>query len=149
MLIRKYRGKTLREALDLVRADLGGDATVLSTRNVRRGLLASGVTPSAPPAPRPPAARRPAMDSASVNRLLSPVRQELRVLRSELRDLARRERGGRPEIKDLLERLRSDSEELRRMVAALKEENGALKEALGGRGAAAADDDPLVRRLLD
>ncbi|TWT65402.1 Flagellar biosynthesis protein FlhF [Posidoniimonas polymericola] len=37
--IKTYRAKNLRDALDLIRADLGPEASVLHTREVRRGLL--------------------------------------------------------------------------------------------------------------
>jgi flagellar biosynthesis protein FlhF len=39
MLVRRYRGKNLREALDNVRDDLGEEATILATRKVRKGLI--------------------------------------------------------------------------------------------------------------
>ncbi|TWT31263.1 Flagellar biosynthesis protein FlhF [Posidoniimonas corsicana] len=39
MSIKTYRAKNMRDALDLIRADLGPDAAVLHTRDVRRGLL--------------------------------------------------------------------------------------------------------------
>lgn len=39
MMIRTYRAKTIQEALDLVRRDLGPDAAVLHTREVRPGML--------------------------------------------------------------------------------------------------------------
>ena len=39
MDIRTYRGRTLQEALQHVRRDLGPDAAVLHTREVRRGIL--------------------------------------------------------------------------------------------------------------
>ena len=43
MRIRKFEGANMREALERVRKDLGAEAMVVSTRNVRRGLLGSGV----------------------------------------------------------------------------------------------------------
>ena len=43
MLIRKYRAKNLKEALQRVKADLGEEATVLSHQTVRVGLLSKQV----------------------------------------------------------------------------------------------------------
>ncbi len=63
MLIRKYRAKNLKEALNRVKVDLGDDATVLSTRTIRVGLLSNQVEVTATPAevkargPRPRPAR--------------------------------------------------------------------------------------------
>ncbi len=39
MLLRTYRADTLNEALSLVRADLGQDATIVASRRVHRGFL--------------------------------------------------------------------------------------------------------------
>jgi flagellar biosynthesis protein FlhF len=41
MRIRRYRAKSLREAFDLIRADLGSEAVIISTRNVAAGVEVS------------------------------------------------------------------------------------------------------------
>ncbi|MCC6748501.1 MAG: hypothetical protein IT371_12630 [Deltaproteobacteria bacterium] len=107
MLIRKYSGKNLREALARVKADLGDEATVLDTRTVRDGLLSSRVeiTAALSPLPMPPATMQPPPAPArparpegreahaqgtpvtevqQIARFLSPIRQEIRALRSEM-----------------------------------------------------------------
>jgi flagellar biosynthesis protein FlhF len=40
MHIRSYRAKTIQEAIELIRGDLGPEAVVLHTREAPRGLLA-------------------------------------------------------------------------------------------------------------
>jgi flagellar biosynthesis protein FlhF len=40
MHIRSYRARTIQEAVELIRGDLGPDAVVLHTREAPRGILA-------------------------------------------------------------------------------------------------------------
>lgn len=76
--IKTYRAKNLSEALNLIRADLGPEASVLHTREVRRGLLgrmlhgaqievAASATVDVPSrfAPEPVAAEPPVLAAAS------------------------------------------------------------------------------------
>jgi flagellar biosynthesis protein FlhF len=113
--IRKYRAPTMREALAEAKRELGPDALILSTRELRRGVLGSEVevtaaiddgsdvseqpaqaygpgskvhssTPAfaAAPAPAPPSG----LAEMDVERIIAPLRAELRSLRSMLRPMA-------------------------------------------------------------
>jgi flagellar biosynthesis protein FlhF len=117
MRIRKFEGADMREALALVKRELGPDAMVVATRQVRRGLMGTGIEVTAAieddgPAAPPPAAAygpTPAFVSASppeppraaasggpaaqisdgdVERIMAPLRSELRSLRSLVRGMA-------------------------------------------------------------
>ena len=114
MLVRKYRAKTLKDALGRVKADLGAEATVLSSRTVRVGLLSNQVEVTATPArlsgalaggaPRPAVSPRPAppppprlplrpatadkLPQREINRLLSPLRREIRNLSTQVQLLS-------------------------------------------------------------
>lgn len=98
MKILKYQASSVREALTQIREELGEGAMVISTRDVRRGLLGKGVEVSvaldsdAAPTPGPKSHRAsPAMGAgyslgdADVERIMAPLRSELRSLRSLLR----------------------------------------------------------------
>jgi flagellar biosynthesis protein FlhF len=107
MRILKFEGATMREALANVKAELGDQAVVVSTRQIKKGLLGSAFEIAAAidddqPAPRGPAftgsgaptpnlARRnpaPAPTSLTddeVERAVAPLRAELRSLRAMMR----------------------------------------------------------------
>lgn len=92
MRIQKFEADNMRDALAQVKRALGPEAIVISTREIRRGLLGTGIEVTAaldpdessekPPPPRPtspaPAARVPAAD---IERVVGPLRSELRSLR--------------------------------------------------------------------
>lgn len=99
MKICKYQAASMREAVAQVRRELGPDAMVVATRQVRRGLLGTGVEVTAAididepndgdgnqqgQAPR--AAQ--GLSETDVERIMAPLRSELRSLRSLLRPLA-------------------------------------------------------------
>jgi flagellar biosynthesis protein FlhF len=111
--IRKYRAPTMREALAEAKRELGPDALILSTRELRRGVLGSEVevtaaiddgsdiaTSDAPaqsygasgkatsPAPAPVAAPAAGLAEIDVERIIAPLRAELRSLRSMVRPMA-------------------------------------------------------------
>ena len=106
MKICKFQGANMREAIASVRRELGPDAMVVATRPVRRGLLGGGIevtaaididepspslTPSSAahdPAPPPAEERRPAISDQDVERIMAPLRSELRSIRSMLRPLS-------------------------------------------------------------
>jgi flagellar biosynthesis protein FlhF len=89
MKIKKFEGATMRDAIAKVKAELGEHAVIVATREVRKGLLGSGVEISAaidederigptmggPAAPRDP----------DVEKLIEPLRSELRSLRAMVR----------------------------------------------------------------
>ncbi len=111
MKIRKFVAADMREALDEIKRELGSEAMIVATKPVRRGLLGSGVEvtaaleqaddgePSGPTmrAPQPPPRAKtstPApsgptergLSDSDVERIMMPLRSELRAIRSLLRD---------------------------------------------------------------
>ena len=96
MLIRTYRAKNLKEALGRVKEELGDQATILSARSIRTGLLSSQMeVTAAPPDPSPAMRPRPEpqaevgqhFNAQQMSKMLSPLRLELRALHAELRAL--------------------------------------------------------------
>jgi len=106
MRLRKYQAATMRDAIAEVKRDLGADAMIVATRQISRGLRGPGVEvtaaidPDATEAAAPPPALRDdgagpethgargtgrALEEADVERILLPLRSELRSLRSALR----------------------------------------------------------------
>ncbi len=151
MDVKTYRAATLHEALSLVRRDLGPDAAVLHTREVRLqrlfGLLggqrvievtaSSHVNvPSRFPSPQPAAAApraaepEPAAIAASAETLPSGVHGQLQDLQQMVRELCRQSRSDRPrDLPDSLFRLFAElidadlSEELaRELVERVRDE---------------------------
>lgn len=131
MKIRKFVAASMRDALAEVKRELGPDAMIVATRDVRRGLIGSGVEvtaavdvdepgttmsgPEAAPAPRGN------LNDVDVERIMNPLRSELRSIRSLLRPLAE----GRPD--DLL-----------------RQELAAMRQALSGLGAPRETEPPLA-----
>ncbi len=94
MRIQKFQASDMREAIVQVKRALGSDAVIVSTRDIRRGLLGKGVEVTAaidaPDEPETPAqvaapAARASMSDADVERFLLPLRSELRTLHSMMR----------------------------------------------------------------
>ena len=99
MRIVKFEGATMRDALAKVKAELGDQAVIVSTRQIKRGLLGgaaceiSAATDEAdaddPPmrtprfAPPPPA--RDANSEVELEKAIGPMRSELRSLRALVR----------------------------------------------------------------
>jgi flagellar biosynthesis protein FlhF len=101
MRVLKFEGATMRDAIAKVKAELGDQAVIISTRQVRRGLLGSAVEisaaietdddeappfasgPAAPPTPPPPAGPR---TEQLVEAQVAPLRSELRSLRALVRN---------------------------------------------------------------
>jgi flagellar biosynthesis protein FlhF len=88
MRLRKFVAQDLREAIALVKSELGPDAMVVSTREVKRGLLGRGVEVTAavdddPPAENP-TLEAPSLSEADVERIMAPLRSELRSIRTQL-----------------------------------------------------------------
>jgi flagellar biosynthesis protein FlhF len=100
MRVLKFEGTTMRDAIAKVKAELGDQAVIISTRQVRRGLLGSAVEISAAidtddegpvfasgpssgsPAPQPPGPKTEQLVEAQV----APLRSELRSLRALVRN---------------------------------------------------------------
>lgn len=96
MRILKFEGATVRDAIAKVKAELGDQAVIISTRQVRRGLLGSATEISVAvdddegkPLPRATtpaaAATPPRAPDADVEKLMNPIRGELRSLRAMVR----------------------------------------------------------------
>src|SRR5215467_6260663 len=95
MRVKKFEGATMRDAIAKVKAELGDQAVIISTRQVRRGLLGSAVEISAAidneeaePAQTfdGPSVGGPApLPAVEVEKQLAPLRSELRSLRALVR----------------------------------------------------------------
>jgi len=122
MRVLKFEGATMRDAIAKVKAELGDQAVIISTRQVRRGLLGSAVEISAaidnddedgpvfaapPPPPPPPQVKTEQV----VEQQLAPLRSELRSLRALVRNAG--ETRGTTELRAELAALRKLVEELR------------------------------------
>lgn len=94
MKILKYQAGNMRQALAQIKDELGKDAMVVATRQVKRGLLGSGVEVSvaidvddgpAVASSTLGASRAFGLADSDVERIMAPLRSELRSLRSLLR----------------------------------------------------------------
>jgi flagellar biosynthesis protein FlhF len=110
MQVERFQAKTMKEALDQVKRELGEDAVILSTRTVRsrgKGLLSQrlfeisalpwdparkalegpppvAVAPLVPPAPPPPLVE-PGLTRADLDQALDAIRQDMRALKAQMR----------------------------------------------------------------
>jgi len=152
MRVKKYEGATMRDALAKVKAELGDQAVIISTRQVRRGLLGSAIeisaaveTDDAEPEPAlsgptgggpvaPPSA--PALSEQDLEKLIGPLRSELRSLRA----LVRTSGDSRATTE-----MRSELAALRRLVEEMHRPAPAADPAPAGRRAGAAHDGPRAR----
>jgi len=152
MRVKKYEGATMRDALAKVKAELGDQAVIISTRQVRRGLLGSAIeisaaveTDDAEPEPAlsgptsggpiaPPAA--PALNEQDLEKLIGPLRSELRSLRA----LVRTSGDSRATTE-----MRSELAALRRLVEEMHRPAPAAEPAPAGRRAGTAHDGPRAR----
>ncbi len=129
MRVRKFEGATMRDAIAKVKAELGDQAVIISTRQVRRGLLGSAVEISAAidthdtePEPArsldgPSTGGPPALKTEQeVEKQLAPLRSELRSLRALVRTAG--EGRGTTELRTELVALRRLVEQLHRASAA-------------------------------
>lgn len=92
MRLRKFQADSMKEAVAQVKAELGPDAMIVSTRPIRRGLMGSGVEVTAAvdadegPTEAPQITEKPAsLNELDLERLLAPVRSEIRSLKAQLR----------------------------------------------------------------
>ncbi len=99
MNLRKFQGPTMRDALAAVRREIGADALVIATREVRHGLFGRGVEVTAALDEVAPAAS--ALSEEDAERIMAPLRADLRSLRAILRPIAEQ----RP-LEELREELR-------------------------------------------
>ena len=90
MKVKKFEGATMRDAIAKVKAELGDQAVIISTREIRRGLLGTAVEISAaiddaPDAPASMPAPQPRQQGEDLERVLAPLRTEMRSLRALVR----------------------------------------------------------------
>jgi len=99
MRVLKFEGATMRDAIAKVKAELGDQAVIISTRQVRRGLLGSAVEISAavdtedaaepalsgPSTGGPQPTASPPRNDQDLEKLIAPLRSELRSLRALVR----------------------------------------------------------------
>lgn len=130
MRIRKFVGKTMKEALANVKHELGPDAVILSAKETHRGLFATPIvevsagievealdkkTPAAAPPPPPaPVVKGPApLDELDIDRIVGPIKSEMRAMRVLVRQHVQANAGA--DIRSELTALRAAVEELQRV----------------------------------
>lgn len=135
MRILKFEGATMRDALAKVKAELGDQAVIIATRQVRKGLLGTATEISAaiddddtpaftaakPTAPPPQQPARP--NDQELEKTIAPLRSELRSLRALVRTSG--ESRTNTELKNEVAELRKLVEELRPRVAERHEQQDA------------------------
>lgn len=159
MRVRKFEGATMRDAIAKVKAELGDQAVIISSRQVRRGLLGSAVEiaaaidtdepePARPldgplrantPAGGPAQAKEQAQKTEQeVEKQLAPLRSELRSLRALVRTSG--ESRNTVELRAELQTLRKLVEELRPLAHSSQAAHA--EPSAPRRGAAAYDSGP-------
>lgn len=122
MKLRKFQAANMKEAIARVKEELGPETMIVATREIKRGVMGAGVEVTAAIEDQPErpsadelaffAADRPKLTEEDVERIMAPLRSELRSIRSQLRP-ADEVRG--EDIKDELSLMR-------RQLAALKDD---------------------------
>jgi len=146
MRIQKFQASDMREAINQVKRTLGSDAVIVATREIRRGLLGTSyeVTaaidteeqPAAAPAPAAPPPPAPSgMTEADIERILLPIRSEMRTLRTFLKPVF-----AGPRTDDL----RSEIESLRRELTGRMSPLPRLEDALAAPNLAAPSTGRVV-----
>jgi flagellar biosynthesis protein FlhF len=155
MRVMKFEGATMRDAIAKVKAELGDHAVIIASRQVRRGLLGSAVEISAAidhdeagdesltgpssGGPQP----TPARTEQEVEKLIAPLRSELRSLRALVRTAG--ESRGTTELRSELAALRRLVETLHRSAAPEPAPPAQPRRAATAHAAAhAAHDLPLT-----
>jgi len=105
MLVKTFQAPTMAEALRLVKAELGPDAMILSTKKEKQGgilgffskqvvKVTAAIDPHRPPPP-PPVRERPEREKTAKEEfessMLAPLARELRDLREKVEIMAKRE----------------------------------------------------------
>jgi len=122
MRILKFEGATMRDAIAKVKAELGDQAVIIATRQVRKGLLGTATEISAaiddddepafvapPPSLPPPSV--PRQNEQELEKSIAPLRSELRSLRALVRTSDNNRSSS--ELKNEVAELRKLVEELR------------------------------------
>ena len=157
MRIHKFEGATIRDAIAKVKAKLGDQAVIISTRQIRQGLLGSATEISAAvdddhvaqddgPIGPVPGVSAPAPQHRDVEKLIEPLRTELRSLRAMVRTSGE---GRSTELRSEVAALRRLVEELRKQEDAKRDDEAARKPRSRRKTDRTprrkADDIPLVR----
>lgn len=137
MKILKYEGSNMRQALSQIKEELGDNAMVVSTRDIRRGLLGRGVEISVAidvdeqeNSPRPSSTNRKmetgrgagyGLQDTDVERIMAPLRSELRSLRSMMR--ANSESRTSEELRQELSAMRLALQDLQQSVPKVQSDN--------------------------
>ncbi|MEJ7600384.1 MAG: hypothetical protein WKG01_20910 [Kofleriaceae bacterium] len=146
MKILKFEGATMRDAIAKVKAELGDQAVIISTRQVRRGLLGTATEisvaiddddaparPLAGPTTGGPVSRT---HDADVEKLINPLRGELRSLRAMVRTSG--------DSRATTE-MRSELAVLRKLVEDLSKREPAKRKTSVAERETALESQPLVR----
>lgn len=147
MLVKTFQAASMPEALRMVKAELGPDAMILSTKKERTGgflgffskqvyRVTAAIDPVRKPAPPPVVHREPAPRERTAREemessMLAPLARELKDLREKVESLTRREEEARAEAKpadgaeseedsgiNLKNIPRSDLEEIKKLLLA-------------------------------
>jgi len=124
MKLLKYQANNVRDALAQIKEELGDAAMVVSTRETKRGLLGKGVevtvaldvdeqTSREPKREVPPSSSSPSFSlaDADIERIMGPLRSELRSLRSLMRSSSDHRQGD--EIRKEVSAMRHALEKIR------------------------------------
>jgi flagellar biosynthesis protein FlhF len=145
MRVKKFEGATMRDAIAKVKAELGDQAVIISTRQVRRGLLGSAIEiaaaidgdDDAPGLSGPSTGGpQPRASEPDLEKLIGPLRSELRSLRALVRTSG--------ENRSTTE-LRTELAALRTLVEGLARPAAPAPAAPPPRRAASQHDTPRVR----
>ncbi len=142
MKILKFEGATMRDAIAKVKAELGDQAVIIATRQVRKGLLGTATEISAAiddddtpafAAPKPSQAVQPPMQAPrqteqEVEKSIAPLRSELRSLRALVRTSS--DSRSSTELKNEVAELRKLVEELRPRVAERTERSERIERTI-------------------
>src|SRR5262245_20140890 len=112
MRIQKFQASSMKEALALVKRELGSEAMVVATAATRKGVEVTAAVedgadlPAASYGPR--AGKNPSLSEEDVERIMAPLRSELRSLRSLVRAMAdeRNDNGLKVEIQAMRQAIR-------------------------------------------
>ena len=131
MRIQKFQASDMREAIAQVKKSLGPDAVIVATREIRRGLIGSAIEVTAAidteepaavaaPAPVAPPPVQTGMCEADIERILLPIRSEMRTLRTFLK----------PVLANRTDDLRAEIEALRKELSGRMNEKPRIEDAL-------------------
>ncbi len=162
MKILKYQGSNMRQALSQIREELGDNAMVVSTREIRRGLVGKGVEVSVAIemdedsgiAPKTSFKQRKTTDSgmgfglqdSDVERIMAPLRSELRSIRSLMRAGSESKNGD--EIRKEMSAMRIALQSMKKAAKNSEKRVSGTKRSLGGLASEHEIASPSVGHLI-